>query len=177
MHGGRRAALAAMAMSAALAAAGCARTPDTAQQSTPPATSLTAGAPAPEKSAPASPYTPGSPSSGPVAPTTVAIAPAPPRPVAPPPIEDPGKLVGMDRAAVEGLLGQPWLLRHEASAELWQYRAQNCVLDVFLYLQADGNVRVTYAELRSRHENRPPAAGCYGEIRDGARSRPQSARG
>jgi len=111
---------------------------------------------------------PAGPADSPAA-TQVALAPAAIGNAPPAGEDEAAKLVGLDRAGVESRLGQPWMQRHEATAELWQYRATNCVLDVFLYPRSDGDLRVTYAELRSRRENRAAPVGCYGEIRDAAR--------
>jgi hypothetical protein len=80
------------------------------------------------------------------------------------PAEGMKRLVGLDRTALESTLGIPWLMRREAKAELWQYRAPNCVLDLFLYAKADGELRVMHADLRGRRENRPAPAGCFAEI-------------
>jgi hypothetical protein len=74
---------------------------------------------------------------------------------------------------VQGLLGQPFLLKREGAAELWQYRAPNCVLDVFLYADQGGGQRVTHAELRARRENVKAPAGCYAQILNAPRPQPQ----
>ncbi|MCC7046883.1 MAG: hypothetical protein IT562_09240 [Alphaproteobacteria bacterium] len=76
----------------------------------------------------------------------------------------PRQLVGLGRDDVQDLFGQPFLLKREGEAELWQYRAPACVLDVFLYAGKDGGQRVTHAELRARRENARPPAGCYTQI-------------
>ena len=74
----------------------------------------------------------------------------------PPPIDDdPQQLMGLDRAGLGGKLGQPELVRHEAPAEIWQYRYEDCVFDIFLYDQ-----RVAYFEARDRKANMVDARGC-----------------
>lgn len=98
---------------------------------------------------------------------------AKPKPAAPG-VDEPRKLVGLGRAQIEALLGQPAMQRREAAAELWQYRAANCVLDLFLYAAPDGQLRVTHADLRGRREGRPAPPGCFAEIA-GASGRPQTA--
>lgn len=86
----------------------------------------------------------------------------------------PRQLIGLEGEDVQALLGQPFLLKREAAAELWQYRAPSCVLDVFLYAGKDGGQRVTHAELRARRENARPPAGCYAQILNAPRlSTPQ----
>ncbi|WP_120498056.1 hypothetical protein [Kiloniella sp. EL199] len=47
--------------------------------------------------------------------------------------DDPKQLLGIDTATLEGLLGAPSLIRKESPAEIWQYNAKNCVLDLVLY--------------------------------------------
>ncbi len=63
--------------------------------------------------------------------------------------DDPERLIGLDGAAVAALLGWPGFLRDEPPAQVWQYRSERCILDVFLY--ADGPAgprRVVYYEIR-----------------------------
>jgi hypothetical protein len=96
---------------------------------------------------------------------------------APPQAPDaPQRLVGLDRPALQAVLGSPALQRAEGKAELWQYRAAACVLDVFFYAGKDGQLRVTHADLRGRRDNRAPPQGCYADIAAGADRRAQTAR-
>ncbi len=99
-----------------------------------------------------------------------------PPPGAPAAVDDPKKLVGLDRTQLEALLGLPAMQRREGAAELWQYRAANCVLDLFLYAAPDGRVRATHADLRARRDNRAPPQGCFAEIAGGSAGRAQTAR-
>jgi hypothetical protein len=112
----------------------------------------------------------------------VAAKPAPPRSgivlsaaarAAAMPSATPSRLVGLGRGEVQELLGQPFLLKREGAGELWQYRAPNCVLDVFLYDAKGGDQRVTHAELRARRENARPPASCYAQILNAPRPQPQ----
>ena len=66
--------------------------------------------------------------------------PAAPLPAAPLPAidSDPRRLLGLDRVRLTALLGEPEFLRSDAPAELWRYRAPNCMLDLFLYRRAGG---------------------------------------
>lgn len=93
-----------------------------------------------------------------------------------PPGEGLKRLVGLDRASLEAMLGAPWLLRREAAAELWQYRAPNCVLDLFLHAKG-GELRVAHADLRARRENRPVPAGCFAELVGGASQKAELVKG
>ena len=65
-----------------------------------------------------------------------------------PPIDDdPQQLMGLDRAMLSEKLGEPELIRRDGDAEVWQYRADRCVLDLFLYGQ---DKRVEHVDLRNR---------------------------
>ncbi len=60
------------------------------------------------------------------------------------------RLVGMDSAEVQGLLGIPALQRREQPAQYWRYSYAGCTLDLFLYVeQPSGVLRVAYYEVRS----------------------------
>jgi len=61
-------------------------------------------------------------------------------------------LVGMGPDELQHLFGHPQLVRGETGAEVWQYRAQACVLDLYLYPQESQGtaLRVTYLEARDR---------------------------
>ncbi len=107
------------------------------------------------------------------APTAAGAAPAPqPAPEVPetaalPPApkidDDPARLMGLDRAGLAALLGDPELTRREPPAEIWQYRGGSCVFDVFLY-EAAGRQRVTYLEARDGAARRVGARGCLNEL-------------
>lgn len=72
---------------------------------------------------------------------------------------DPQQLLGMDSAALSDLLGEPALVRREGDAEIWQYRADECVLDVFLY---GGMRQVEHVDLRDRGDASEKAvAACF----------------
>jgi hypothetical protein len=75
-----------------------------------------------------------------------------PQPPSPPPqaaaLGDPAVMIGADAPALERLFGPPRLVRRDAPAELWQYRAHDCVVDLFLYQEKDG-LRLLYLEART----------------------------
>ncbi len=73
-----------------------------------------------------------------------ALAALPPEPAI---NDDPQQLIGMGPASLNAFLGAPELIRREAPASLWQYRADGCVLDVVLYPDRSGD-KVTYLEAR-----------------------------
>jgi hypothetical protein len=56
---------------------------------------------------------------------------------------------GLKPADVVSILGQPDLRRDEPPAELWQYRAEDCVLNLFFYSET-GGYRLTHAEAWQR---------------------------
>lgn len=85
----------------------------------------------------------------------------------PPPInDDPHQLMGLAPHAVNRLLGPPSLLRAEAPAEVWQYTAENCVLDIYLYVEekTPDRSRVTYYEIRLPDSAKSGARACFAEI-------------
>ncbi len=97
-----------------------------------------------------------------------------------PPVETPTpkQLIGLSRDEVQSLLGFPWLLKREGTAELWQYRVTSCVLDLFLLGPDPGDLKVSHVELRSRRENKQPTVGCYVDILNTPRPAPnQTAKG
>jgi len=79
-------------------------------------------------------------------PTSASLFPASPSASHAPDIKD---LAGLKPADVLSILGQPDLRRHEPPAELWQYRAADCVLNLFFYGDA-GDYRLTHAEAWQR---------------------------
>jgi hypothetical protein len=71
----------------------------------------------------------------------------------------PGVSLAVDRfqgllgAELVQLLGKPDFRRRDLDAEIWQYRAGGCILDLFLYPE-EGVFRVLHAEARSRTTGR-----------------------
>ncbi len=93
---------------------------------------------------------------------------------APPEIEtyvppDPTQVVGMVQTDLRRLMGEPSLVRTEATAEVWQYRSAGCVMDLFLYRNGRGSGReVVYFEVRDVREGQrlseTAARYCFGHI-------------
>ena len=92
----------------------------------------------------------------PNAPVALAVMVAPP----PPAGTEFKELTGFDQKSLRRLLGAPDLRRHEATAEIWQYRSADCVLDLFLY-RSSGRYRVAYAETHSRGAAAVSQSSCY----------------
>ncbi len=66
----------------------------------------------------------------------------PPPPTTPPaaPPSQPGiKLVGLSQPETASILGQPAQESDAAPAKVWRYRASECVLDVYFYLDVQRN--------------------------------------
>lgn len=187
MPAGRGRALVALAAAAALSAcASSSQVAEDQQQPAPPPQVAAAAAPAVEvpAAAPASSPADGARTDAAQVEAVTAHKPAPARPgvtlsaaarAASQPAATPRQLLGLVRADVQDLFGEPFLLKREGASELWQYRAPNCVLDVFLYGAKDGSQRVTHAELRARRENARPPAGCYAQILNAQRPQQQQA--
>ena len=69
------------------------------------------------------------------------------------------------------VLGAPDFVRRDGNAQIWQYRATNCVLDLFLY-NANGGTVVKHAELRPRVPGAEPLDACYSRMRQERKTRP-----
>jgi hypothetical protein len=68
-------------------------------------------------------------------------------------------LKGLKQAEIVALLGEPDFRRADPPAELWQYRAEDCILDLYFYRGGDG-FRVADAETRGRSLNASRAGDC-----------------
>lgn len=76
--------------------------------------------------------------------------PAAPEPAEPElPTVEAQTLLGKSDGEILSLLGEPQLKRREAAAEVWQYRGQDCVMDLVLYRQGEAS-KVQYLEARDR---------------------------
>ncbi len=88
------------------------------------------------------------------------VAALPPAPVID---DDPARILGLGPDRLTELLGRPELTRREPPAEIWQYRGESCVFDVFLY-EEGGLARVTYLEARDASAQRVAERGCLNQI-------------
>jgi hypothetical protein len=73
---------------------------------------------------------------------------------------DPARLLRMNKQSVSSLLGDPQFVRREASARVWQYRTDSCVLDLFLY-DVTSEYEVVYFEMRPAAILAGPTQGCF----------------
>lgn len=74
--------------------------------------------------------------------------------------DDPKQLFGMDGHRVAALLGPASFVRRDGPAEVWQYRAKACVLDVYLYKDA-GALSVAHVYLRKRSKATQAPRRCF----------------
>jgi len=70
-----------------------------------------------------------------------------------------GNLLGANPTKLEQWLGKPGMVRLDDPAQVWQYRAQGCVVDVYLYPSIDG-MAVSHAEARSQKYTGDPINPC-----------------
>jgi hypothetical protein len=77
--------------------------------------------------------------------------------------DDPERLLGLGPNALSDLLGRPELIRRESPAQVWQYRATDCVFDVVLYREV-GSESVTYVEARDGNGDRTEPRLCLHQL-------------
>lgn len=77
---------------------------------------------------------------------------------------DPDEFIGYSPERVLPILGAPDFVRRDGAAQVWQYRAENCVLDLFLYAAA-GESWVKHVELRERVPGAEPVEECFSRMR------------
>jgi hypothetical protein len=99
----------------------------------------------------------------PVPPTQpTAQQPAKPNPTVTEIFPDPDTITGLDRQALTDILGKPGFTRRDEPAEIWQYRAGICTLDVFLHQNEAGPAyRVTHFESRTHGTEPLTTKDCF----------------
>ena len=70
---------------------------------------------------------------------------------------------GRDGKSLISLIGRPDFVRREGLAQIWQYRANACIFDLFLYGKST-NRKVQHAEVRGDEVDKPPARGCFAKL-------------
>lgn len=90
----------------------------------------------------------------------------------PPPRRLPPSLIGLDRDRLAEFLGPPRFKRRDNPVEIWQYRAAECTLDLFLYREGNTEVfKVAHVEVRGRGQPKLTADECAVQVlRAGAKS-------
>ena len=99
--------------------------------------------------------------------TTMLVPDKPKKPSPPVLNSDPERLVGMGHAGLIGLLGAPVFLRNDAPAQLWRYRHESCVLDLYLYSERGKpgiGFRVRHYDVRSRSSAKITARECLAAL-------------
>lgn len=77
--------------------------------------------------------------------------------------DDPAQLLGQSNDQVQALLGTPRLVRRDGPAEIWQYRASDCILDVFLY-SGGSSATVRHVDLRGPGTAMPERRACFARM-------------
>jgi len=84
---------------------------------------------------------------------------------------DANEFMGYSPDRVLPVLGAPDFVRRDGNAQIWQYRATNCILDLFLY--KDGSeTQVKHAELRPRVPGAETLDACYSRLRQERKTKP-----
>ncbi|MDH5489246.1 MAG: hypothetical protein OEX17_04880 [Rhodospirillaceae bacterium] len=76
-----------------------------------------------------------------------------------------GELLGKPAPWVSEHLGQPSFKRLEGSAELWQYKTSECILNIFIYQDFEGGQRrVLHFDARDQNAKPTGRDGCINSI-------------
>lgn len=87
----------------------------------------------------------------------------PAAPAAPPPRQDPRRLIGLSPESVNTLLGPPAFVRRDPPAEFWRYRGAGCVVEIYFY-DRNGAHTLDHIEARAAGTGRVDAAECLGAL-------------
>ena len=77
--------------------------------------------------------------------------------------DSPRQFLGQDGHRVAARLGPANFVRRDGAAEVWQYRADACVLDIYLYKEKAG-LTVAHVDLRKRPAATLPARRCFAAL-------------
>lgn len=75
----------------------------------------------------------------------------------------PSELVSKRAFDIQTALGQPSFVRKDQGVQVWQYRRDDCILDLFLY-QNDNGFQVHHSELRGPYLNSAGELACFQKI-------------
>lgn len=73
-------------------------------------------------------------------------------------------LMGMTREALGARLGQAGFVRRDGPAEVLRFRGNVCLLDVFVYREADNTQRVTHVDARTLQGRPTPPDPCLDSL-------------
>ena len=78
-------------------------------------------------------------------------------------IFSPKQITGLFEEEVQKLYGVPDFKHYTPPAEIWQYRKEKCLLDIFLYVdkQQSNKLRVRHAEVRGRSISKVSQENCF----------------
>jgi predicted flap endonuclease-1-like 5' DNA nuclease len=96
---------------------------------------------------------------------TPAPDPVPAEPAKPSVDDDPQRLMGIGTGELTAMLGDPGFVRHDSTAQLWRYRNESCILDLFLY-RGDGRADyfVSHIEARRDEGGSTEKRACFGAL-------------
>jgi hypothetical protein len=90
---------------------------------------------------------------------------APPEPEKTAIDDDPERLMGLGTGELTRMLGNPRFVRRDDSAQLWRYRNPSCILDLFLYRNADRpDFIVSHVEARRSEGGAAQERECFGAL-------------
>jgi hypothetical protein len=82
----------------------------------------------------------------------------------------PNNLIGQNQERLIRLLGVPSFKRRDAPAEIWRYRNQNCLLDLYFYPSKGSSaaraLQVTFVEARTPQGPSASVTGCLNALRN-----------
>lgn len=78
--------------------------------------------------------------------------------------DDPGQFLSQGPDTIAAALGDPALIRRDGPAEVWQFKGQNCILDVYMYVQNSGAFLVQHVELRGSGLSESTRRNCLAEM-------------
>lgn len=114
-----------------------------------------AAAPAPVPAAPAAAHAAGPASPQPqTAPQLAVVA----------PVAGVRGLMGMTREALGARLGPAGFVRRDGPAEVLRFRGRACLLDIFVYREADNTQRVTHVDARTLQGRPTPPDPCLDSL-------------
>ncbi len=103
-----------------------------------------------------------------------ALPPVPSPPPATRPIE-PQRLLGLSQAEVQTLLGAPTAVREQPPALVWAYRASDCGLELFFYLDLTSKAyRALTYDIKPRQPGGAQGGFCVAELHDVAAAKSES---
>jgi hypothetical protein len=76
----------------------------------------------------------------------------------------PKSLLGVAPTALSLRLGPPAFKRSEPAAEVWQYSGRTCVLFIYFYKTAHGDLASTYVDARKTLGGPLDTAACLAEV-------------